>query len=100
MHIRRRLVPILEVDVGHALIHRAVLIPVMVMIIIDHLDHHGNYTRGDVITVIAVLDLGITGIKVVDKLHGSIVVPTFMSGHITILFLIEMSPYPMQQFPV
>ncbi|KAH3855011.1 hypothetical protein DPMN_097571 [Dreissena polymorpha] len=27
MHIRRRLVPIIEVDVGHALIHRAVLIP-------------------------------------------------------------------------
>ncbi|KAH3820693.1 hypothetical protein DPMN_122441 [Dreissena polymorpha] len=80
----------------------------MVMIIIDYLDHHGIYTPGDVITVIAVLalvivailDLGITGIKVVDKLHGSIIVTTFNSGHITILFLIVMSPYPMQQFPV
>ncbi|KAH3844537.1 hypothetical protein DPMN_086796 [Dreissena polymorpha] len=76
MHIRRRLVPIIEVDVdaGHALIHRAVLIHVIHMIIIDH---HGNDTRGDVIPVIAVLalavvavlDHGITGIKVVDKLH-------------------------------
>ena len=77
MHIRRRLVPIIVVDVGHALIHRAVLIPVIVMFIIDHLDHYGNDTRGGVISVIAVLapgvvavlDLGITGIKVVDKLH-------------------------------
>jgi hypothetical protein len=47
------------------------------MIINDHLDHHENDTRGDVIPVVAVLalgvvavlDLGITGIKVVDKLH-------------------------------
>ena len=44
MHIRRRLVPIIVVDVGHALIHRAVLIPVIVMIISDHLNHYGNDT--------------------------------------------------------
>ncbi|KAH3832212.1 hypothetical protein DPMN_105492 [Dreissena polymorpha] len=108
MHICRRLVPIIEVDVGHALIHRAVLIPIIVMIMIDHLDHNGKDTRGDVIPVVAVLalgvvavlDLGITRIKVVDKFHGSIVVPTFMTGHITILFLIVMSPYPMHQFAV
>jgi hypothetical protein len=60
MHIRCRLVPIIEVDVGHALIHRAVLIPVIVMIIIDHLDHHGNDTRGDAIPVVAVLAHGDT----------------------------------------
>ncbi|KAH3809050.1 hypothetical protein DPMN_137413 [Dreissena polymorpha] len=63
-----------DVEVGHALIHRAVLFHVIIMIIIDH---HGNDTQGDVIPVIAVLalgvvtllDLGITGIKVVHKLH-------------------------------
>ncbi|KAH3779500.1 hypothetical protein DPMN_157303 [Dreissena polymorpha] len=49
IHICRRLVPIIEVDVRHALIHQAVLIPVIVMINIDHLDHHGNDTRGYVI---------------------------------------------------
>ncbi|KAH3833784.1 hypothetical protein DPMN_107100 [Dreissena polymorpha] len=64
----------IDVDVGHTLIHRAVLIHVIVMIIIDH---HGSDTRGDVIPVvavlalgvIAVLDLGITGIKIIHKLH-------------------------------
>ena len=64
------------------------------MIMIDHLDHHGKDTRGYVIPVVAVLvlgvvavlDLGITGIKVVDKLDRSIVVLTFMTGNITILF--------------
>ncbi|KAH3734162.1 hypothetical protein DPMN_040602 [Dreissena polymorpha] len=74
MHILHRLVPMIEVDdVGHALIHRAVLFHVIMIII----DHHGNDTQGDVIPVVAVLalgvvtllDLGITGIKVVHKLH-------------------------------
>ncbi|KAH3827649.1 hypothetical protein DPMN_129589 [Dreissena polymorpha] len=37
-----------------------VLIPVIVMIIIDHLDHHGNDTRGDAIPVVAVLAHGDT----------------------------------------
>ncbi|KAH3803082.1 hypothetical protein DPMN_156782 [Dreissena polymorpha] len=63
-----------DVDARHALIHRAVLIHVILMIIIDH---HGNDTRGDVLTVVAVLaiavvavlDHSITGIKIVDKLH-------------------------------
>ncbi|KAH3702838.1 hypothetical protein DPMN_077864 [Dreissena polymorpha] len=100
MHFCRRLVPTIWLDVGHALIHRAVLIPGVVMIITDHLDPHGDNTLGDVITVAAYLALGIAGIKVVDNVQVGIVVPTFMIVHITILIRIVMSPYLIYQFPV
>ncbi|KAH3791336.1 hypothetical protein DPMN_144819 [Dreissena polymorpha] len=98
MLLRRQRVPTIELDVGHALLYRAVLIPGIEIVVTDHLHVHEDATLGNIIPIAADLVPGIAGIKVLDRLNVGIVVPTILIVHITILFRILMSPYLMYQF--
>ncbi|KAH3730219.1 hypothetical protein DPMN_056200 [Dreissena polymorpha] len=86
MLLCRQQIPTIWVDVGHALLYRAVFIPDVDMVVTDHLHAHGDATLGDITPIAADLVLGMAGINVVDKLHVGIVVQTILIGLSNIFF--------------